>query len=186
MAKIIEEIVKRRASRAVASDKTVEAEKIAAIIEAGSLAPSCFNNQPWRFVVVDERERRESLIACLASGNYWARNAAAIIAVAAKYDLDCRLDDARDYALFDTGLAVQNCLLQAVREGLIAHPIAGFDAVRAKQLLGIPGDYILITLIIIGYRGDSGSLDEKHRILEAAARERKKSESFCFYNTWNE
>lgn len=186
MAEIIDEIFKRRAKRALAPNKTVEAAKLDAIIEAASLAPSCFNNQPWRFVVVQEKGRLKALSECLAAGNDWARKAGAIAAVTGRYDLDCRLDDARDYALFDVGLAVQNCLLQAVREGLVAHPIAGFDAVKAKKLLGIPSDYILITLVIIGYPGDPNNLNEKHRTLESSARKRHARERFCFYNTWNE
>jgi glutaredoxin-dependent peroxiredoxin len=76
-----------------------------------------------------------------------------IVCVATEAELDCRLSGRREYALFDAGLAVQNLLLQATREGLVAHPIAGFKPVEIKNLLGIPKKYTLITLVVLGYPG---------------------------------
>jgi glutaredoxin-dependent peroxiredoxin len=91
----------------------------------------------------------------------------------------------REYALFDTGLAVQNRVFQAVREGLIAHPVAGFKPVQIKELLEIPEEYVLITLVVLGYPGDPSLLSEKHRQAEAAGQERKPREETVAFNGWS-
>lgn len=116
------------------------------LIEAGHLAPSCFNNQPWRFVVA-QGEKLEAVKKALPGGNYWALRAPAIIAVASHADLDCQLSDNRNYFLFDCGLAVGFIVVQATQVGLVAHPIAGYDPLEVKKALGIPPDYVLITLV---------------------------------------
>lgn len=164
-------IYTRRAWRAI-SEEPVSKDEIKRLIEAAHLAPSCFNNQPWRFIVATGK-RLETVKEALPGGNYWARPAPAIIAVASHRDLDCKLSDNRDYFLLGCGLAVENLVLQATQMGLIAHPIAGYDPLKVKGALGIPEDYVLITLVIVGRRGDVASLSEKHREIELGPRERK-------------
>ena len=161
----------RRAKRALRED-TIPKEDLEKLIEAAHLAPSCFNNQPWRFVVA-QGEKLEAVKKALPGGNYWALRAPAIIAVASHPDLDCRLSDNRDYFLFDCGMAVGFLMIQATQMGLVAHPIAGYDPLAVKEALAIPADYVLITLVVVGKPGDPGVLSEKHRELELGPRIRK-------------
>lgn len=184
MNQIVREIELRRARRAL-DTKPIPEEVLGRILKAATIAPSCFNNQPWRFVVVNDRDTLASVKEYLPDGNYWAKRSPCIVCAATKTDLDCKLSDRREYALFDTGLAVENLVLQAVREGLIAHPIAGFKPVQIKKLFGIPEEYILITLVILGYPGDSSFLSEKHKQTEAAEQERKPREETVAFNGWN-
>jgi len=60
--------------------------------------------------------------------------------------------------------------MQAVREGLRAHPVAGFDPDPVKAILHVPDSSILITLVILGYPGETGELSEKHRLSEESPR----------------
>ncbi len=161
----------RRAWRALSPDPLLK-EEITKLIEAAHLAPSCFNNQPWRFVVATG-EKLEAVKEALPGGNYWAKPAPAIIAVASQRDLDCKLSDNRDYFLFGCGLGVENLVLQATQMGLIAHPIAGYNPPKVKEALGIPEDYTLITLVVIGRHGDLSGLNEKHREIELGPRARR-------------
>lgn len=160
--KLLQAIEQRHAYRDL-SEEALREDQLAAIVQAGTLAPSCYNNQPWRIITV----RGESLPAlreCLSGGNAWALQAPAIIALCAKAADDCRLDEGRDYALFDAGLCAMNMVLQATALGLVAHPIAGFSAGKAKKALGIPKDYVLITLVILGRRkADAGPVSEDQR-----------------------
>ncbi len=172
--KIVEEdlrvnplILERRAFRGLRPDP-IEDEKLLRLVEAAHLAPSCSNNQPWRFLVVRSKEGLEKLHATLSGGNYWAKHAPAVILVYTKDELDCQLDDNRNYALFDTGIAVGFLLIQATQMGLVAHPIAGYDPIRLKELFGIDGN--VITLIAVGKWGKFDHLSEKH--LEAERRPR--------------
>jgi nitroreductase len=162
----------RRAKRAL-STKAVPEEAITLLIRAAHLAPSCFNSQPWRFIVITDKNLLEAIKETMPEGNYWTKPAPAIIAVTSHRDLDCKLSDGRDYFLFGCGMAVGNLMIQATQLGLIAHPIAGFNPVKTKDLLSIPKDYVLITLVIVGYPGDADQLSEKHREIELGERGRK-------------
>jgi nitroreductase len=180
---ILKEIGLRRARRAL-DERAISPETIERLMTAATWAPSCFNNQPWRFVVVERQEELDQVKELLAGGNYWARKSPLIVLVLTDQDLDCRLSDRRDYAFFSTGLAVENLVLQAVREGLIAHPIAGYKPEAIKQALGIPAELVLLTLVIIGYPGDESGLNEKHLQLEHSPRNRKSPEEVIRYNRW--
>ncbi|MCD6142567.1 redoxin domain-containing protein, partial [Candidatus Bipolaricaulota bacterium] len=100
-------IAARRARRAL-SEVPVSREEIETMIEAAHLAPSCFNNQPWRFLAIDDPEILKQVKGAMPRGNYWTGPAPAIIAVYSKPDLDCQLSDRRDYYQFGCGMAVGN------------------------------------------------------------------------------
>ncbi len=101
-----------------------------------------------------------------------------------KVDLDCRRDDGRDYAFFGAGLASMALMMQATREGLIAHPIAGYDPVAIKKSLAIPAEYTLLTLVNIGYPGPEGHLSAKHKEQEHTPRTRKDQAEVISWNRW--
>jgi nitroreductase len=181
---ILEEIGKRRAYRAINPEKQIPVEVQERILSAAMLAPSCANKQPWRFLLIDGEKEREIVAQALAGGNYWGKEAPLFIAVVTENSLDCDLEDRRHYALFDTGMAAMNLQLQAVKEGLVVHPIAGFNDRELKNRLAIPESMVLITLIIIGYPGDENGLSEKHREQEKAPRQRKEMEEVVCRNSW--
>ncbi len=183
MSSIMVEIEKGRARRAL-DEKIIPDDVINRVLKSAVWAPSCFNNQPWRFVAVRSEEVLGRVKENLAGGNYWALRSPCIIAVATTPDNDCRLSDNRDYALFSTGLAAENLILQAIAEGLVAHPIAGFKPVPVKEILGIPEEYILITLIILGYPGDPSQLSEEHQKKENMPRDRKPMHEVVFFDAW--
>jgi len=171
-ASINEHIETRRAKRAL-STEPVSQQQVELLIRAAHLAPSCFNSQPWRFVVIDEEETLAAVKDAMPKGNYWTKPAPVIIAVASQRDLDCALSDDRDYFLFGCGMAVGNVMIQATQMDLVAHPIAGYNPVRVKEMLGIPEEYTLITLVIVGRPGDVSQLSDQHREIELGPRDRK-------------
>ena len=184
MESLVPEIEKRRALRALDDTRPVPLEVIRRILTAATYAPSCGNMQPWRFVVASEEPALGRVKEGLSGGNYWAKKAPLIILVITQVDLDTRRDDGRDYAFFDTGMANMALMLQATREGLIAHPIAGFDPVAIKKSLGIPAEYTLLTLVNIGYPGPEDHLSEKHREQEHGPRTRKDPAEVISWNRW--
>jgi len=182
---VVDAIRARRARRAI-SDKPVEEEKIQALIEAVRLSASCFNNQPWRLVLCKGKEALSAIKGTLSKGNVWAARSPLIIVVAAKPPEDCQLSDKRDYFLFSTGLAIGQLELRATELGLIAHPIAGFDPLKAKELLGIPQDYVVITYVIVGYLSpDDSLLSDKQKDAEPARPERKPLGENIFLDKWS-
>jgi nitroreductase len=179
-----EAIKNRRALRAI-DPRPVEDAKVKGLVEAARLSASCFNNQPWRFVVCTGPESLTALREALPRGNAWATRAPMIIVVSAKGDDDCQLSDRRDYYLFDCGLSVGQMLLRATDLGFVAHPIAGYDPGKVKTALGIPDDHVVITLVICGYHGsDDSLLSDKQKEAEGSRPERKAISENFFSDYW--
>ena len=83
-----EAIAKRRAYRSLDSVE-ISDELIYDLAESARLSPSCFNNQPWRYVFVYEKEMLKKMHEALSSGNIWAHKASMIIVVLGKQEDDC-------------------------------------------------------------------------------------------------
>lgn len=152
---------------------------------AGSarLAPSCFNNQPWRFVFVYKPEMLKKMHSALSEGNEWAQSASMIIAVFSKKEDDCVIRD-REYHQFDVGISMGFLILRATELGLVAHPIAGFSPKKTREILGIPEEYQVITLIIVGKHTQKINpvLSDKQRRDEKKRPSRRRLSEFTFYN----
>lgn len=173
---ILKAISERRAYRHL-SPEALPDGAARRIVEAGHLAPSCFNNQPWR-IVAASGESLAGLREALSEANAWAAKAPLIIAVTTKEADDCRLDDGRDYFMFDAGLCSMNMILQASSEGLVAHPIAGYNPKKAKSALGIDKDRVLATLIVIARKGEgspesNAAMNASQKASEGGPRSRK-------------
>jgi nitroreductase len=180
----VREAVHRRRAVRVFDPRPVEEETVRSLVEAMHLAPSCNNNQPWRLVICSGDSLAKAK-ECLTRGNVWATAAPLIMVLAAKPSEDCRLSEGRDYYQFGCGMAVGEMLLQATELGLIAHPIAGFDPVMARVVLGIPADYVVITFIICGYPGDDDHLlSEKQKAQQAVRPERRPLDHNFFRDAW--
>ncbi len=184
----INELMRRRWSpRAFEDGRPVEREKVLTLLEAARWAPSCFNDQPRHFLVFDgsDAEALERARACLIPGNAWALKAPVLMLSVARETFEQNGKPNR-WAQHDTGLATENLLLQAFDLGLAAHPMAGYDADRARSEFGIPDGFTSIAMIAIGYpyRGKLEDLDEKLRGKELAARERKPIGEIAFAGFW--
>ncbi|MEK7376470.1 MAG: nitroreductase family protein, partial [Candidatus Margulisiibacteriota bacterium] len=175
-------VLKRRALRSFEKTK-IDPAVIDRLIESASLSASCFNNQPWRYVFVNDELVLKELHGALSKGNVWATAAPLIIAVCAIKENDCVIKN-REYFLFDCGLSVSQLILSAAERGLVAHPIAGFDEEIVKAVLDIPKEMTAITLIIVGEHSQTISplLSEKQIEAEKERPERLPKEQIVFFN----
>jgi nitroreductase len=146
--KLMEMLEKRRAYRSLQPVEITE-EQVRDLAVAASLSASCFNKQPWRYVFAIEPGVLDRLQGAMNKGNEWTRAASLIVAVCSRRDLDCVVKE-REYFLFDTGMATAFLILRATEMGLVAHPIAGYNEDKVKEVLGIPADMTVITLVNIG------------------------------------
>ncbi len=183
MAEIIKEIEQRRARRGF-TEKTIERSVLERIFTAATYAPSCSNKQPWRFLVCSEGDGLEKARAALAGGNYWAKVAPVLVVITTRDDFDCQLNDDRNYAQFDTGMATMNLMLQATREGLYAHPMAGWDPAALREQFSIEKETRVIAMLALGYPGDGANLNEKHAESEVSTRSRKPLSEVLQWNSW--
>jgi nitroreductase len=179
---LLPELLARRAYRSIAADPLPE-DQIARLVEAATLAPSCYNNQPWR-IVASTGDTLPALREALSEGNRWATRAPLIILMATKPSLDCRQDGGRDYAYFDLGQAAMALQLQAIREGLYAHPIAGFSPAKAAKAVGLPEDFVPLALVVVGLPGDAALLAPWQLEREKGERQRKPIAELAFRDRW--
>ena len=136
----LEAIRKRRTVRSFTGAAIPRAD-LETIVDAGRLAASGYNRQPWDFIVVTDR----GMIEQLKIAAQWMENAGAIIAVV--------LDPATKYWLEDGSAAVQNMLVAATALGYGSCWLEGYTLPlesQFKALLGVPDDRRLLTLVPIG------------------------------------
>jgi nitroreductase len=121
----------------------------------------------------------------LSPGNEWAQKASMIIVVLSKKEYDCVIRD-REYYWFDTGMATAFLILRATELGLVAHPIAGYSPKKTREVLGIPDDIDVITLVIVGKQSKtiSSVLSEKQVEAEKIRPERLTLDKFVYINQY--
>lgn len=179
-------IASRWSPRALDPERPVPPAARHAILEAARWAPSCFNEQPWRFLVFDASDPAalESARGCLAEGNAWARSAPLLLLSAARESFT-RNGKPNPHARHDVGLATENLLLQAEALGLSGHAMAGFDAERARGQFGIPEGFAPVAMIAIGYALPAERLTESERVTEGSPRSRHPLGSVAFASRWD-
>ncbi len=89
------------------------------------------------------------------------------------------------HARHDAGAALAHILLEAAALGLHAHGMAGFDAEKARESLGIPEDYEPVAAVALGYLGAVDRLPESYRQAELAPRVRKPLDELTFGGHWD-
>jgi nitroreductase len=180
-------IAKRWSPRAFDATRLVEREKLLALIEAARWAPSCFGDEPWRFIVCDKSEDSEAwekLLGCLVEKNQlWARNAP-VLMFATSVPLFSHNGNANRWNQYDTGAASENLCLQAASTGLIVHQMGGFDVDKAHEVFGIPAEVDVMAAIAVGYEGDINELHEDFRGAEEGERARKPIGDQFFAGQW--
>ena len=155
----IDEIFLKRWSPRSFSKKAVPEENLMSLFEAAHWAPSAFNFQPWRFIVAKTDEEREKFYSFISENNLkWSKYAPVLTLIVSKKINNGTFIKSHS---FDTGAAWGFLALQAVKIGLITHPMTGFDFEKAREVLGIPDDYNIEALVAIGYQDDKEKLPEE-------------------------
>jgi nitroreductase len=173
----VNEIIQARWSPKAFRDETVLPEELRSILEAGRLAASSYNEQPWRFIVATKRDPAafdRMLQLLVPSNRQWAADAGVLIITAAKRTFS-RNGSSNYYALHDAGQALAQMMLQAASLGLHAHAMGGFDHARARTELNIPDDFEIGAAVAIGYAGKSAVRPERNR---------KSLSDIAFAGTW--
>jgi nitroreductase len=179
-----EAIRKRRAYRSLIPVKITK-DLIKDLSECAQITASCFNNQPWKYIFVYEPEMLKKMHTALSQGNEWAHKASMIIVVIGKQEDDCVIHN-RIYYRFDIGMATEAIILRATELGLVAHPIAGYSPDKTREILGIPKDFNVITLVIVGKHSDNINpvLSEKQIEAEKKRPERIPIDKFVYINKY--
>jgi nitroreductase len=149
---VFEAIQQRRSIRSY-QDTPVPRELLEKILEAGRLAPSANNKEPWHFIAVTNAEKRKEL-----SKGRWAKflTQAPLVIVACG---DKKTSP--DWYAIDVALAVENMALTAVGEGLGTCFVGSFDEKDVKALLKVPENFEVLVMLAVGYAGQKLDLSSK-------------------------
>lgn len=136
----------KRDSRAYA-DTPIQEATLQRILQAGRMAGSSKNTQPWRFVVLQDASRKSELAACGQFAQH-VPSAPVVIAVVL----------APGGGAFDAGRAGQNMMLAAWAEGITSCPVAMHDQECASRVLGLPEGHRVAMVLTFGYPESEASL----------------------------
>ena len=180
---VLEAIAARWSPRVLDPAAEVDDATLASMLEAARWASSWGGSQPARFVVGRRDDRTfDGLVACLSRGNSgWAPAAAALILGVTRVRDDVTT---LTHGAFDLGQATAHLLLQAVACGVVAHPMAGFDAAAARSRFSVPDEYEPLVLVAVGRLGDPADVDEGLRAKESRPRRRLPLAETAFAGTW--
>ena len=180
-------IARRWSCRAFDASKKVGREQVVSLLEAARWAPSCFGDEPWRFIVWDRNNDAaawQKAFDCLGEWNQnWVKNAPVLVLVTANSQFRKNGSPNR-WGQYDSGAAAENLCLQAVASGLMAHQMGGFEEDKVRSAFKVPKEFALMAMIAVGHQGEPEVLDDELKELELAARARTPLGVHFFEGDW--
>ena len=170
------ELCARRQSCRNFEKRPVEHEKLLKCVEAGRLAPSACNSQPWSFVVAESPEVVAEAAKCgqQLGLNVFLSNASAVIVVLEEHAVLVptlrSILDSQYFAKRDSGNAVMQICLAAEEQGLGTCIIGAYDREKLCTLLDIPAEKQFSAFIAVGYPADTTVRPKMRKPLEDIAR----------------
>jgi len=134
-------------------DSPIDPETLHNLFEAARWASSCFNEQPWRFVIATKAEPEQFarvLEVLVPQNQQWAKNAWVLGVTAGKKTFTHNGSPNR-FGIHDAGAALATLAIEAASLGLQAHGMGGFDAARARTEFQIPDDFEVGAAFAVGY-----------------------------------
>ena len=164
MNSILDIIKSRRSTRRFKSDM-VSDEDLNAVLEAARWAPSGDNKQPWKFIVIKDKQMMKLIAELSPAKKFHAmlKNGPILIAIVVN-------SKRSKWVTLDGAICTQNLMLEAWARGLGACFSSWYPTMHTtvceevKQLLGIPEHWIIITFTPLGYPVDE---PERAHILPA-------------------
>ena len=167
------EAIRKRLSIRKYKPDDVPQETIESLLEAMRLAPSGKNGQPWKFIVIRDAELRQKLVPACKGQKFVGE--APVVICACGFEEKCYQKMGGYWKSYpvDIGVAFAHLSLAAVAEGLGTCWIGAFYEAQVKEILGIPADMRVTSMMTLGYPAES-----------PAARPRKKLEDVIVYDGW--
>ena len=148
--KIETELAQKRCSIRKYASSPVEDEKLAYILEAGRMAPSAVNFQPWYFVIIRQEAGRAKIQECYA--REWFRSAPLYILVCGDHSQSWkRSSDRKDHMDIDVAIATEHISLAAAEQGLGSCWVCNFDTDLCRKHFNLPDTIEPAVILTIGY-----------------------------------
>ncbi|MFN8206682.1 MAG: nitroreductase family protein [Bacteroidales bacterium] len=159
------DLAKRRYSCRKYESRRVDPSHLEEVLEAGRIAPSACNNQPWYFIVIEDADNLARIKKCYAKN--WLDSAPMLVVVCGDHTQSWKRDDGKDHCDVDIAIAVDHMTLAASSLGLATCWICKFDAVTCSRILGLPQNIEPIVMLPLGYPAGSADPD-RHSSLRKA------------------
>ena len=168
------DIIKGRRSVRKYEDMDVSDELVTQVLESVRWSPSWANCQCWEVIVVRDPAKKEGLQETLTKTNP-ARKAIimapVVLVICGKLKISGYYSDKvttkfGDWFMFDLGISAQSICLTAHELGLGTVIVGLFDHDRAREVLGVPEGYELVTMIPMGYPAKISSAPKRREISE--------------------
>ncbi len=151
-------------------DKPVEEQKVKNLVQAVQNGPSVKNRQPWKLVLIQDKQKLAGLKSVCKQE--FPSQAPLVIAVCCT-NLDKIISCGHPAYLADGFGATMSLLVQATADGLGSCWLGAFHQEKAAELINLPADYMVVSLVTIGYAND-----------KLAEKDRKSAEEIALYDSF--
>ncbi len=156
MATFYETVMSRRTIRRF-TQKPIPREDLVALVKAGSYAPSAGNGQPWQFIIVDDPPAVKALTECLG----WLGGSPPPEQAPVAHVAVLLTNPKAHWAQFaDAGSAIQTISLVAWEKGIGSCWFGSIQQDQARDLLQVPTDWLLVSVLSLGYPDESPVVEE--------------------------
>lgn len=166
------ELAKKRFSLRSYSSKPVSDEDLNYVLEAGRIAPSAVNYQPWIFLVIRDPENLKQVHQLYH--REWFKQVPVVILILANHDQSWKRADGKDHADIDAAIAIDHMTLAATYRGLGTCWVCNFDKEKTIKHFDLPDHLEPVAFLPLGYPNSSG--DDKRPELK-----RKLIDDIVFY-----
>ncbi|MDH4122749.1 MAG: nitroreductase family protein [Thermoplasmata archaeon] len=146
---VYETLQKRKSTRSYDA-RSIPDDVLGRVLEAGRIAPSAVNYQPWHFIVVKEQERRD-ILSKAPFARFLKESPVVIVGCG-----DSRKSP--KWHVVDVAIAMQQIVIAATSEGLGTCWIGSFYEDKVRNLLKIPDRYRVVALLAVGYPKEKSSI----------------------------
>jgi nitroreductase len=146
------ELARRRYSCRSYKPDPIEKEKLDAVMEAGWVAPSACNYQPWKIVVIQNPENLQKIHE--AYQRDWFRQAPAVLVICGDHLQSWKRKDGKDHCDVDVAIIADHLTLAATDQGLATCWICNFNRQKCVEILSLPENLEPIVMLSLGYPAD--------------------------------
>lgn len=157
----------RHSGREYLEGGQLESEQLELLKKAAHMAPSCYNEQPWRFVFAEREKHKmmyEAIFSSLVEFNQgWAKGVPLLVAIFSTKTF-AKNGKPNRWGPYDTGAAAFSMMLMAHQMGLMAHQMGGFDEELLRKAVGADNSLVPMSVMAIGFEKESADPVPKERL----------------------
>lgn len=156
------DLIRKRKSVRSFQDKKIPEKMLTQVLEAGRLAPSAVNYQPWCFIVIDDKEMLDGLYQSYPRD--WFKTVPQVIVICGNHKESWkRSNDRKDHCDIDVAIATDHITLMATYLGLSTCWVCNFEPTIVRELLSLPAHLEPIVLLPIGFASEAQTIEKKKR-----------------------